>query len=288
MTLATPIFRSDYEDRGRRLNNKMQLARSHLIAVVTGVGLLLGIDAGAQTKAPKPSPLRTEADFATYAKSNFWAAQARSKTNANEADGWKFAQACFDAGEFVTNSAERALFAEQGIKASREFLRQNRHSAPGHYYLGMNLGQLARTKGLGALKLVDEMEVEFKHARELDNTFDHGGPDRNLGLLYRDAPVIGSIGNRSKARQHLSRAAVLAPHYPENRLNLVESFLKWGDRTAAQREFKALEEIWPGARTNLAGPAWAAAWADWDKRERAVKLKMEEVSKTLETPRQKS
>ena len=62
----------------------------------------------------------------------------------------------------------------------------------------MNLGQLARTRGLSALKLVDQMEREFTRARDLDEHLDWAGPDRNLGLLYGDAPVIGSIGSRTR------------------------------------------------------------------------------------------
>ena len=38
--------------------------------------------------------------------------------------------------------------------ACRQALAQGSNSAPAHYYLGMNLGQLARTRGLSALKLV--------------------------------------------------------------------------------------------------------------------------------------
>ena len=98
----------------------------------------------------------------------------------------------------------------------------------------MNLGQLARTKGLGALKLVNQMEHEFTRARDLDEQLDWAGPDRNLGLLYRDAPAIGSIGSRTKAREHLKRAVELAPQYPENRLNLIEAYLQLG-RTATTR-----------------------------------------------------
>ena len=64
----------------------------------------------------------------------------------------------------------------------------------------MNLGQLARTEYLGALTLVKQMEQEFKAAGGLDPQFDHAGPKRNLGLLYRDAPGWPvSIGNPSKS-----------------------------------------------------------------------------------------
>ena len=33
----------------------------------------------------------------------------------------------------------------------------------------------------------------FLAALALDKNFDYAGPDRNLGLLYRDAPVLASI-----------------------------------------------------------------------------------------------
>ena len=46
----------------------------------------------------------------------------------------------------------------------------------GHYYLAMNLGQLARTEMIGALKIVKEMENEFEIAADIDPRFDHAGP----------------------------------------------------------------------------------------------------------------
>jgi len=216
--------------------------------------------------------------------------QALSQHNKNPSDSevaWQFARACFDLAEFSTNSAERAELAERGIAACRQIISQDPNSAPAHYYLGMNLGQLARTKGLGALKLVDQMEHEFTTARELDEHFDYAGPDRNLGLLYRDAPSVGSIGSRAKARKHLQRAAELAPEYPENGLNLIETCLRWSDRNGARRELKALEAAWPNARANLSGHTWTASWADWEQRLNKAKKKIEEASKAIESPRQR-
>src|ERR1051326_2638785 len=143
----------------------------------------------------------------------------------------------------------------------------------------MNLGQLAQTRGLGALKLVKQMEGEFTIAKDLDEHFDYAGPDRNLGLLYLGAPVLASIGSRSKARQHLKRAVELAPEYPENRLNLIEAYSKWGDRHDATRELKALEEGWDAARVQFAGEQWFSSWVDWEERLKKVKKKVEEPSK---------
>jgi tetratricopeptide (TPR) repeat protein len=179
----------------------------------------------------------------------------------------QFARAAFDRGEFSTNDTERAALAMQGIAACRKTLERDPKCAPASYYLGLNLGQLARTKLLGAIPLVSEMESGFKTARELDENLDYAGPDRFLGQLYFQAPGWpASVGSQRKARKHLERAAELAPDYPENRLNLAEASLKWRDKKLTKRELEALEELWPAAKTNFAGVNWAAAWADWQPR----------------------
>jgi hypothetical protein len=151
----------------------------------------------------------------------------------------------------------------------------------------MNLGQLARTKGLAALKLVLQMQREFTWAHDLEEQLDWAGPDRNLGLLYLDAPSIGSIGSRTKAREHLTRAVELAPRYPENRLNLIEAYLQWREPNNARRELTALEEALPSARTNFVGEAWAGNWADWEPRLKKLKQKVEAPQKSLDAPRTK-
>jgi tetratricopeptide (TPR) repeat protein len=244
-------------------------------------GTLAGVaSSGAPALADEPR---------AYAQTQFRQALERhAKDPGNLELAWQFGRACFDLAECATNRAERAEIAQEGAAACRQALVRASNSAPAHYYLGMNLGQLARTKGLGALKLVGEMRQEFSLTRALDEQFDYAGPDRNLGLLYRDAPAVTSIGNRSQARQHLQRAVALVPNYPENRLSLIEALLKWGEREEARREFMALEATWPAAREQLAGPAWAASWADWDQRRRKWKKKVEDSVKTLEAPRSKS
>ena len=185
----------------------------------------------------------------------------------NNVVAWQFARAAFDRGEFSTNDTERAALAVQGIAACRKLIQRDPKSVQAHYYLGLNLGQLARTKLLGALPLVSEMEGGFKTARQLDEHFDYAGPDRFLGQLYFQAPGWpASVGSQSKARKHLERAAELAPDYPENRLNLAEAALKWRDKKVVQREMEALEKLWPSAKTNFTGANWDAFWVDWQPR----------------------
>jgi tetratricopeptide (TPR) repeat protein len=197
---------------------------------------------------------------------------------------WHFAHACFDLADDATKSSDRAELAQQGINVCTEALVKAPDSAPLHYYLGLNKGQLARTRSLGALKLVDQMEIEFTKAIALDASFDYAGPDRTLGLLYRDAPAWASIGNRTKARQHLQRAMELAPDYPENRLALIESELKWGDRKTARQELKLLQSGWNPAHLKFTGPRWTSNWTNWEARLDKIQKTLEETPR-LESPR---
>ena len=207
------------------------------------------------------------------AQTNFVEAQKKFFANTNDAKiAWEFGRACFDLADCATNNAQKAEIAEQGIRVCRQAVALDPKSAPAHLYLGMNIGQFADTKrNLAALKMVKEMEHEFQFAHDLDEHFDFAGPDRNLGLLYLQSPAIISVGSRSKAKQNLQRAAQLAPEYPENRLNLVEAYLKWNEHEAARREFDALEKIWPGAREKFPNENWV----NLEKRFDAVKAKME-------------
>ncbi|MEI6193702.1 MAG: hypothetical protein WCS42_05160 [Verrucomicrobiota bacterium] len=215
--------------------------------------------------------------FTAQAEAQFQRAQARFRADtANPTNAWQFARAAFDFAEFATTDSERAALAGQGIDACRQLIARDPKSAAAHYYLSMNLGQLARTEFLGALKLVKEMEREFRTAAELDARLDYAGPERNLGLLYRDAPGWpASIGNKRTARYYSEQAARLSPDYPANHLNLVESYLQWSEREAAKRELKALDALWPVARTNFTGERWEPSWSDWTIRRTVARQKID-------------
>jgi tetratricopeptide (TPR) repeat protein len=205
----------------------------------------------------------------------------------DDAAAWQLARACYKFNDFATNNAGRAELAGQGIAACRQLLARGSNSAPAHYYLGLELGMLADTKrNLAAYKLVREMERELKTAVELDARFDYAGPARCLGLLYRDAPGWPvSIGSRRKAREWLENAAKLAPDYPENHLNLAESYWQWKDYEAARAALKTLDALWPAARANLPGVAWERSWDDWSTRRDAVRENLNEASAPTRSPR---
>ena len=211
-----------------------------------------------------------------FAEREFYRAQAQFQSDKNNStNAWQFARAAFAFAEFSTNDTQRADLANQGIAACRPLIAREPKLAAGHYYLAMNLGQLARTEYLGALALVKEMEPEFQKAGKFDSLFDHAGPERNLGLLYRDAPGWPvSVGNPSKAQYLLKQSVKLAPDYPENYLHLIESYLKWNEADDAKKELRALDAIWPAARTNLIGDQWAQSWDNWSTRRDAARKQL--------------
>lgn len=251
----------------------------------TGLGLLLTVFllraiAGA---VPLANPV-----FFQRATAEYQATQARWQTATNVSPaGWQFARACYTLADFATNDENRANLAVQGIEASRKLLKAEPRSGPGHYWLGMNLGQLARTELLGALSLVREMEAEFKTAWTLDPAVDYAGAARSLGLLYREAPGWPtSIGSNRKAREWLDRAARTAPNFPENWLVLTESYVAWDEPQKAREQLQQLAKIWPAAHTNFTGVAWEPEWADWNTRRTAAEVKLAQTGAPTKAPRQ--
>ena len=226
--------------------------------------------------------------YAARAEKAFRQAQTQLAAATNHAAAWQFARACFDWAEFATNDTQRAAIANQGIAAARDLLARESNSAPGHYYLAMNYGQLARAEApsLAAYRLVKLIEHEFKTAGDLDKAIDYAGPERSLGMLYRDAPGWPfSIGSRRKARENLELAVKIAPVFPENLLTLAESYLQWHEGDNAKNELAALDALWPAAQKNLAGEAWEQSWDDWSSRRAAARKKLGELASPAKSPR---
>ena len=230
----------------------------------------------------------TNTPFAARAAQAFASAQRELAARPAAADAaCRLGRASYDWAEFATNAEQRAAVAQTGIAACRQLLTRDLKSAPGHYYLAMDYGELAEAEApsLAAYKLIRDNEHEFKAAADLDERLDFAGPPRCLGLLYRDAPGWPiSIGSKHKAREFLDRAAALAPDYPENQLNLVESHVRWHEAAEAETAWQKLAALWPAARTNLTGAVWEQSWDDWTTRRAATKADFQKAFKRALEP----
>ena len=179
---------------------------------------------------------------------------------------------CFELAEFAVDREERERLAEEGIAACRKLMEQAPGQAAGPYWLAMNKGQLARTRLLGALRLVAEMERLFHQAEKLDPTLDYHGPDRCLGLLYLQAPRWpASVGNRTKAREHLLSAVNGSPQFPENWVCALEGFDQGGDLAEFSKLLKNYRSREPELRKAFPAPEWAWYWEHWAERLNALR-----------------
>jgi hypothetical protein len=112
---------------------------------------------------------------------------------------WQFGRACFDLAEFATNNTERASLAEQGIAACRQAMARESNSAPAHYYLGMNLGQLAETKGAVRAQARGPDAAEFTRARLWTSILTGPGPIATWGCFTatpRPSAASGAAAGR--------------------------------------------------------------------------------------------
>jgi hypothetical protein len=219
--------------------------------------------------------------FAAGVEQRFEEARSRFQADTNDPTrSWQLGRAAFEWAEFAHDNRQRETIATEGIAACRRALKGNDQLAAAHYYLGMNLGRLAQARKLEALGIVKEMERCFQTARQLQETLDFAGPDRNLGLLYWRAPGWpASVGSRPQAREHLERAAKLGAEYPDNRLNLMEALLQWKDLERVRAEVTAYSEWLPCAREALAGVEWEQGWHRWDQRWELLRKEIERRKK---------
>lgn len=252
-----------------------------------GALLFLAGNCLADTNAPSLARAEAPVDFSKIAQKAYQTARAKYLFATNNVEAaWQFGRTCFDWAEYATSDDQREEIAQEGIAACQQLADRKPESAVAHYYLAMNLGQLARTKDLGALRIVSRMEGEFKKVLSLDPDLDYAGADRNLGLLYLEAPGWpASIGSKTKAKLHLQSALKRAPNYPENLINLIEAYLKWGDKIGAARELAALDALWESAHKQFSGDEWMPGWSDWKKRKEVVTKKLGNNSQALQTPR---
>lgn len=231
-------------------------------------------------KKPADIPMPTlSVQFSDSAQIKLINARKKFQADTNSIPAaWALGAACFWRGEFAVDDEERTALANEGIAVCRALTIRAPTVPEGHYYLAMNLGQLARTKWLEALGLVKDLERGLMLASGMNPRLDHAGPDRCLGLLYRDAPGWPiSLGSKSKARTHLLRAVELAPQFPENHLVLVETWLMWKEKKTLQRDIDALAALLPKARKQFTGDDWAAHWDDWEHRWQEVQVRAAEL-----------
>jgi tetratricopeptide (TPR) repeat protein len=247
------------------------------------VTLLLGVLAAGQLPAQKPvcNLLTGLKPVGANCESYYEETRRRwQKEPKNAEAGWQFGRACFELADRAAGDSERSLMANDGIAACRRAIELQPQCGPARYFLAMNLGQLARTMMIGSLKLIREMEAEWKEVTTLDPTLDYAGAHRALAELYCKAPGWPlSIGNRNKAKEHYHKAIEVCPEYPDNLIYFLEASIRWSDRKTLDEWIPKAEQKLKDSRAKLNGKDWESRWKDWDERWERVKARKPPVPK---------
>jgi tetratricopeptide (TPR) repeat protein len=186
---------------------------------------------------------------------------------------WRGARACAWLTEEFEDKTQRASYAQKGIDLSRRAVEIDPKRVEGHYYLGINIGQSATTKTVGAymmvpkvLKAADQalkIDAKFDHAGpaaadqalKIDAKFDHAGPARLLGNVYAKAPGAAG-GDIDEGIKYLSLAVQLAPDYPQNHLHYGEALAKDEKYDESDKQYRLVLDA-------VSTPEWAHRLERW-------------------------
>ncbi|NDE99890.1 MAG: hypothetical protein EB034_16700 [Verrucomicrobia bacterium] len=163
-----------------------------LAALLAGLGQLPVEAAVPPAKPPGDIPLASfSPKFAEAAERQLIAARKKSQADTNAvAAAWELGRACFWRGEFAASDEERAKLANEGIAVCRPLTIRSPTLPEGHYYLAMNLGQLARTKWLDALGIVNRGSYNTIAA------WAEGKFDNNYTLNTVDICPVGALTSK--------------------------------------------------------------------------------------------
>ncbi|MBL4845542.1 MAG: hypothetical protein JKY65_08455 [Planctomycetes bacterium] len=177
---------------------------------------------------------------------------------------WQLSSGCLDVVDAHPGAADRdrLAYARKALEYARSAIEQDEEGVEGHFYCAIALGRVLEFEFLPDLDQIGELESEAERARELDSTYEHGGPLRFLALLYMNAPPwpIGPelAGEEEEIEALWEEALLLASGWVENHLGFAE-FLAEEERDAEAlahaRQAKALlataEPLLPAAREDM-------------------------------------
>jgi tetratricopeptide (TPR) repeat protein len=168
------------------------------------------------------------------------------------AAAWQGARAAFRLADMAEHDkGRRAYFGRRAADYGAHAAAVRPNAVEGPYYQALGLGYVASTKTLGALEIVPEIAKAARTAIQLDEKYDHCGPQRLLGALLLKAPGWPtSIGDPDEAMDRLSRAVQLCGDYPANRLYYGEALLAVDRPCDAANEFSSVLQC-------ASNPEWA-------------------------------
>jgi TRAP transporter T-component len=166
--------------------------------------------------------------------------------------------------EIAASDQERGTLHTQGLLAAEAALAIDRDEPAAILWWAAHRGSLVSPSNpIAAVRAAAEIEAELLRLRELAPGYDHAAADRVLGVLYRRAPPVVSVGSMKKAEEHLRAALRRDPAYPGNQLF-------WAELLAQKHECRVARD---GAKLVLGSPAlrrFPLEAPGWARQARAV------------------
>ena len=172
---------------------------------------------------------------------------------------WRAARAASYVAQWHSQRATRLAAVQRGVEHARAAQRAAPEKVGGIYFQAVNLALLARLEPEASLSRLEEVVRLGERARQLDPSFQKGGPLRVLGAVYASAPPWPtSVGDVEEAEELLVRLTERFPDYPLNFFFLGETLMKLGQYDRAEAAFRALLRARPGRVWRLEGPYYRA------------------------------
>ncbi len=138
---------------------------------------------------------------------------------------WRASRANFFAGRSAPQK-ERLMYYQRGIDIGKRAVAANPGSVEGHFWLGASYGGYCEEKGgLTAFRSVKYVRAEMDSVIRINDAYEDASAYTALGEIDWQLPGLFG-GNVKRAIATLERGLKVAPHNPELKLALANSYLE--------------------------------------------------------------
>ncbi|MCB9489403.1 MAG: hypothetical protein H6684_11780 [Deltaproteobacteria bacterium] len=127
----------------------------------------------------------------------------------------RIARARMFQARFADDEKQRAGYLASAEEAAEKALKADSKRAGGHYWsAAARWESIKRKPAMKVMQSLEDLRGRLEAAKKIDPSYEFAGPDRLLGVIAFQSPVI----SYPAADEHLAAAVKLAPTYSPNLL----------------------------------------------------------------------
>lgn len=158
---------------------------------------------------------------------------------------WRMAKYSYYLAAHTTDKPARNAILRQGIAAGEMAVKLQPEKPEGHFWLGANLGERARSQGaLRALGTVSDLRREMETVLKIDESYQNGSAYMVLGQIDLEVPgLVG--GSKKRALERLEKGLAFGKQNAFLRLRLAEAYLAVKKGEEARQQLNAILAMKP-------------------------------------------